>query len=818
MAVKKVKISNVKRTAHLKSKKKTLTKSQQQRANAKGAAKKQNIFNAPPKPSKKDLLLKRKSKYYNEPEPAEDEDDDQIVDNVMDMLDGDDLEYLEAAGANKQRKRKLADTTVDAESVGIESRYSAQNLKEKSDMKIQINLLPIKNRDGQIISRTTEVDYKPKPKIAKKDTDEKEEEDDEDDKSDYEDSDDDVLYDESVKPAPAQKLISTTDLLIHRQQEIERQKYRIGIICSGILEKPEDKMKNFNALFDLMEENNENGTPNLLTVRKVALLSITEIFKDILPEYRVGQVDTKMQTVRKATLERVTYENALLQQFKKFLQKLEKITASVTKRGGGRITPQTIKIAEVGVTCLCELLVAHPYFNYVQNIAQLLVYMLNCNFPRMREEVNKCFRTVFATDKKVDMTLYIIRRINHLIKARSNLVHLDMITCLLALKIKNVNLDAEKENELKQKKLESHRQRLLNLSKKERKRHKKLKELNKELEETKAEENKQSKHYKITEVVKMVFTIYFRILKNDPNSKALSACLEGLAEFAHVINLEYFSDLIDVLNNILETTELGYREQLHCIRTIFVILTGQGEVLNIDPIRFYGHFYRNLLAVHAGKNHEDFQIILRTLDDVLVKRRKNITQQRLLAFVKRLSTISMHLMHNGTLASLGTVKTIMQLTSMLEIILDTDTSVGSGRFDPELEDPEYCNASCTALYELTRLARHYHPTVRRVALHIANGVPATGDGSLPPEIGKLTPEEFFEKYDSSQMAFNPTIPVPRKSEPKIKKGKYNYVDVSFKSYYQSIMNEAKVLPRIQQNFDFFSNYEKGPDSFMEIDD
>ena len=73
---------------------------------------------------------------------------------------------------------------------------------------------------------------------------------------------------------------------------------------------------------------------------------------------------------------------------------------------------------------------------------------------------------------------------------------------------------------------------LLSLSKKERKRRKKLAELNKELEETRAEENKQTqtKHYKLTEIIKMVFTIYFRILKNDPTSKLLSAILEGLAE------------------------------------------------------------------------------------------------------------------------------------------------------------------------------------------------------------------------------------------------------------------------------------------------
>lgn len=89
--------------------------------------------------------------------------------------------------------------------------------------------------------------------------------------------------------------ISTTDLLILREQEIARQKYRIGIICSGILEKPEDKMKNFNALFELMDERNGDRV-NLVTVRKIATVSLLEVFRDVLPEYRIGQVNLKMQT------------------------------------------------------------------------------------------------------------------------------------------------------------------------------------------------------------------------------------------------------------------------------------------------------------------------------------------------------------------------------------------------------------------------------------------------------------------------------------------------------------------------------------------
>lgn len=183
--------------------------------------------------------------------------------------------------------------------------------------------------------------------------------------------------------------------------------------------------------------------------------------------------------------------------------------------------------------------------------------------------------------------------------------------------------------------------------------------------------------------------------------------------------------------------ELNYRDQLHCIHTIFVILSGQGEVLNIDPLRFYIHLYKNILVVGAGKNHNDLRIILRTFDEVLLKRRRNISQPRLLAFVKRISILSLQLLHNGSLAALGIIKNVLQLNSNLDIILDTDGSIGSGRYDPELNDPEYCNASQSALYEMTALSRHYHPTVRKFVTNIVNGVPASGVGSLPAEIGKL---------------------------------------------------------------------------------
>lgn len=79
----------------------------------------------------------------------------------------------------------------------------------------------------------------------------------------------------------------------------------------------------------------------------------------------------------------------------------------------------------------------------------------------------------------------------------------------------------------------------------------------------------------------------------------------------------------------------------------------------------------------------------------------------------------------------------LQHSKQTEILLELDQELGSGQYDPCLMEPEYCNANSSALYELAMLRKHYHPTVRTMALNIMNGVPSTGEGSLPVEINKL---------------------------------------------------------------------------------
>lgn len=110
-----------------------------------------------------------------------------------------------------------------------------------------------------------------------------------------------------------------------------------------------------------------------------------------------------MFSVRKNTMERISFENNLLQHYKKYLQKLEKMSSLLSRR----TTREFTKLGECAVTCMCELLLAHPYFNYSQNISQLLVYLLNCNVPPTRKRILECFQEIFKTDRKFELTLFV---------------------------------------------------------------------------------------------------------------------------------------------------------------------------------------------------------------------------------------------------------------------------------------------------------------------------------------------------------------------------------------------------------------------------
>lgn len=741
--------------------------------------------------SKQGKLKTRRHKLKKQPQklvppcpnkPEEEEESDHGSD-LMDMIEEDDLNFLKNAISNKSysllKQIRLNETDKDLsvrKRKKIENDQPLEQLYENNISKIVEEtggksirmLLPIKTHDGVIEKRIIEENNTIFNGEENEDTNENQEENKEDNQQENNDTDIDIdthnLLQVTDKP------VSIVELLACREEILKAKRFKIGILSSGILENPELKSENFNVLLKMMDK---QTSEIYITIRKLAMVSLLEVFKDLLPSYSIQEISQEGVKLKKDTLALQKYEATLLKNYKSYLQRLEKISKILRTKNGNMqsVNEQEMQLGETAVSCMCELLAVHPYFNFSVNIANYVLPLLDNKRSNIREKVAQCISQIFKEDKRGQLSFTIVRKLNQYIKSRKHSVHSEVISVLLALRIKDINLDKEKEDEMKQKKLMSHKQRILALSKRERKKNKKLEQVEKEMLETKGEENKQAKHKILTEITSIVFTIYFRILKQAPNSKVLSVCLEGLAKFAHCININFYQDLVGAIDRLIEEGNLGLREQLHCVQCIFTILSGQAAALNIDPYRFYVHLYKNILKVHCGRTHSETETVLQTLMQILVHQRRRITQTRMIAFVKRISTLALQSQHNVTLGTLGIIKQVMQLGKTAHILLDTDCT-GDGHYQVEIKEPDYCNAHCTALYELVALQRHYHSVVRQLAKNIAYTTPTSGEGSLTAEIAKLSPQELYMEYDPAGVAFKPAVPIPKKST--VKKVQMNY--------------------------------------------
>lgn len=98
---------------------------------------------------------------------------------------------------------------------------------------------------------------------------------------------------------------------------------------------------------------------------------------------------------------------------------------------------------------------------------------------------------------------------------------------------------------------------------------------------------------KHTETLKLLFVLYFRILKNPHPSPLLPTALRGISKYAHLVNIDFFRDLMQVLKGLImresdevdsdagELHSLGHntdiQHRLLCIVTAFELLSGQGQ-------------------------------------------------------------------------------------------------------------------------------------------------------------------------------------------------------------------------------------------------
>lgn len=478
----------------------------------------------------------------------EEEDEEEAL--PLDMLDEDDLQLMKDLG---QKASFLTRDLSSSEPVHIKKRKHESVIEkyEKVPRTLQtapekelIHLLPIKDKSG-IIPQTRE-----KPVTAIQQEEEEEEE---------------PEVEEEVIEEPRQEL-TIEEHVIERKKKLQDKKIQIATLASAILSDPESHIKKLKELRAMLMEQDPDVA---VTVRKLAIISLMELFKDITPSYKIRPLTEaeKSAKIRKETQKLREFEEGLVSQYKFYLENLEQIVKDWKQRKLKKSNVVSLKaykgLAEVAVKSLCELLVALPHFNFHNNIIVLIVPLMNDGSKSVSEMCCEAVKKLFKQDKLGQASLGVIKVISGFVKGRNYEVRPEMLKTFLCLRIKEVEVKKDTEDINKPKRFMTFKEKRKTLSRMQRKWKKAEEKLERELREAEASESTEKKLKLHTETLNIVFVTYFRILKKAQKSPLLPAVLEGLAKFAHLINVEFFDDLLVVLHTLIESGVSNFISELH---------------------------------------------------------------------------------------------------------------------------------------------------------------------------------------------------------------------------------------------------------------
>ncbi|KAG0380681.1 hypothetical protein BGX24_006208 [Mortierella sp. AD032] len=615
-----------------------------------------------------------------------------------------------------------------------------------------------------------------------------------------EDGEEETLFEEEEEEEKPTKKLPKKVILAQKKEEM-------ATIAQTIIADPEANVGQLKKLRAMSQDPSD-------VIKKLALLTQLAVYKDILPGYRIRPLSEKEQsvTVSKEVAKLRDYEQSLLLNYQHYLQSLEKVlaqdksgreeeeaeaaankaatpslTAPVAVAAGGddaATKKAKADMATVSIHCMCNLLTSVTHFNFRLNLmTALIARMSRRHWSELSETCSKALKEVFTEDEAGEVSLDAVKLITKMIKSKSYLVHPNVISAFLSLRLKEelpTRASGDEDgNSRKRKKKEK-----VHISKKNRKLLKAKKEVEVEMKEAEAVVDKEEKMRMQTETLKLVFITYFRILKHAPGSPLLPAVLEGLAKFAHLINVDFFTDLLEVLKKIMvggadahqfdNFTPANRRTQLLCIVCAFQLLQGQGEALNIDLKAFYIEFYTSLLTVAMnpdiegnifeaadasakekerqklaakaqwkGKNAKkmlpgeeevlvvlssDRELILKGFELLFFSTKGKIPVIRSASFLKRIAVASLQFPNKSMKDFLAVMKKLVQKQPQLDQLLtgtDEDRA-GNGVYHSTLNDPELCNPMAASLWEFELMKSHFDPKVRQMARELASFTPSAG--------------------------------------------------------------------------------------------
>ncbi|OAP56343.1 hypothetical protein AYL99_09522 [Fonsecaea erecta] len=498
------------------------------------------------------------------------------------------------------------------------------------------------------------------------------------------------------------------------KQQIVAAKEEIARIAGLLNEDPEEHAGSFKKLAQVA------GLTSPVAVQKLVLAAQAAVFKDVIPGYRIRSYkDEELgNKISKDVRRTRQYEHALVTGYQAYVKQLGSL-AKIRKGDADMLSLRT-----VAINCACTLLLSVPHFNFRTELLNILVHEVASRDPS--PDYLKCIETLeefFSHDEDGAPSLEAVSLLTKMMKAKDYRVREEVVNTFFHLRLlselpppgSSGNTErSEQPTKLHGRKVKQ--QTSQHISKRERKLLKQRREVEKDMAEASALVDHEEREKIQSETLKMVFVTYFRILKARV-PELMGAVLEGLAKYAHLINQDFFGDLLEALKEIVsaaddavrgeldmeeaaeaektlanvdgETIRNRKREGLLATQTAFTLLSGQevsraASSLHLDLSFFTAHTYRSLYPLsldadvelgprslrlpdpHSSKSAPSSSsvnnrinistpilLLTRVLTSILLTPSSPPPTQTVLSFFKRLLTVSLQLPEKSTLAVLN---------------------------------------------------------------------------------------------------------------------------------------------------------------------
>ena len=550
-------------------------------------------------------------------------------------------------GASRRSGAKIQKAFIQsAASWDLEQNYEAKARKGKNKKEKESTRLPIRLPDGRL-------QQAPATPAASIDVQHLESDEDwlgsGDDGSDVEGEDADAHGGSS---APAEKPE------IPEAQQIFEAKEELAKLASSLNEDPEENVGAFRAIGRIGQQT------RLPAVQKLVLATQLAVYKDVIPGYRIRPVaeDAPEEKLSKEVRKLRSYEQSLVAGYQAYVRDLTRHAKGgkqeSQEQGGkgakGKRKGQGVQsVQSVAITCACTLLTSVPHFNFRGDLVKILVGKLS---TRRRggaagdADFDKCLRALemlFREDEEGRPSMEAVSLLSKMMRAREYEVDEGVVNLFLHLRLLSEFAGKASQDAVDQPASGSAEKRALNRAqkktfrnKRERKQAKEQRSLQRDLAQADAVVGHEERDRMQSETLKLVFATYFRILKQRHRGLA-GAVLEGLARYAHLINQDFFGDLLEALKDLIrhcdedENGEAGAedgqegdqknkkdgdddddlpvrntsREALLCTVTAFALLAGQDahnarSELHLDLSFFTTHLYQSLLPLSTNPDLE----------------------------------------------------------------------------------------------------------------------------------------------------------------------------------------------------------------------